>query len=191
LKYKIIGKDKAFISIPEHITGHQAIMCSIFDSEQMTTHKRCEIVVDQRAQVILIDCGNGIQKSIQIKSVRLANDPITGHQELQLDYFHKGHKHIKVTIEPIVPYDPQSRNQQSGDFRLHSQMTGKVLKVGKKVGDKVTQGEEIFVVEAMKMENKILAPLSGTITKIGAQEGASVQSGGLLAVIAAEIPSST
>ena len=45
-------------------------------------------------------------------------------------------------------------------------------------------GDVICILEAMKMENEILAPCDGRMAEIRAQRGMSVESGDLLAVIA-------
>jgi biotin carboxyl carrier protein len=62
-------------------------------------------------------------------------------------------------------------------------MPGKILSVKASVGQSVSKGDVIFVLEAMKMENEIVAPEDGTIASIDASEGASVEAGAVLATL--------
>lgn len=66
---------------------------------------------------------------------------------------------------------------------LVAQMPGKVVKLMAKVGDKVSQGQTILILEAMKMENEIKAGASGILKNIAVKEGQVVESGLLLAEI--------
>ena len=63
-------------------------------------------------------------------------------------------------------------------------MPGTILSVNVKAGDSVKSGQVLMVLEAMKMENEIMAPADGTIASVGVSQGASVESGALLCVIA-------
>ena len=54
-------------------------------------------------------------------------------------------------------------------------MPGLLLKIKKKEGEHVEIGEPIIVLEAMKMENEIRSPSSGTVTEINFTEGSSVE----------------
>lgn len=63
-------------------------------------------------------------------------------------------------------------------------MPGTILDVKAAVGDKVKAGQQIFVLEAMKMENDIVAPVDGTITSILVKKGDTVNSNDALATIA-------
>jgi biotin carboxyl carrier protein len=60
-------------------------------------------------------------------------------------------------------------------------MPGTILSIKKKVGDNIQKGDVIMILEAMKMENEIIAPEDGTITSIDTSEGASVNTGDVLA----------
>jgi pyruvate carboxylase subunit B len=66
---------------------------------------------------------------------------------------------------------------------LNSPMPGMIVSYAKKVGDKVTQGETVVVLEAMKMENALPAPASGTITAIHYKSGDTVPKGAALCII--------
>ncbi len=66
---------------------------------------------------------------------------------------------------------------------LSSPMPGKVVKVLRKVGDEVKEGEGVVVVEAMKMENDIKSPKDGKVVEIAVQEGQAVEGGARLAVV--------
>jgi biotin carboxyl carrier protein len=62
-------------------------------------------------------------------------------------------------------------------------ITGKILTVNVKPGDAVKEGDILCMLESMKMENPILAPLNGTVTKVGVTINQTVQPGDLVAII--------
>jgi hypothetical protein len=62
-------------------------------------------------------------------------------------------------------------------------MPGKILSVEKKVGDSVEAGQTIMILEAMKMENEIVAPEAGTIASINVSVNQSVEAGEVLATL--------
>ena len=62
-------------------------------------------------------------------------------------------------------------------------MPGLVIRLEVKVGDTVRQGDPVLILEAMKMENAIPAPVSGTIKAIYFGSGDSVTKDDLLCVI--------
>lgn len=62
-------------------------------------------------------------------------------------------------------------------------ITGKITSVSVKAGDKVGEGDILCLLESMKMENPILAPVAGTVAKIEISDGQVVEAGDLVAVI--------
>lgn len=62
-------------------------------------------------------------------------------------------------------------------------MPGTILEIKVNVGDQVKEGDVLFVLEAMKLENELLAPCSGTIASINTSKGTVVNSGDVLGVI--------
>lgn len=70
-----------------------------------------------------------------------------------------------------------------GGTKVLSPMPGTVLSVKCAIGDAVKAGQVLFILEAMKMENEIVAPADGTVRQILAAKGQSVDTDQLLAVL--------
>lgn len=66
---------------------------------------------------------------------------------------------------------------------VNAPMPGTILKVNVTQGQKVAEGAVLCVLEAMKMENEILAPKAGTVTQVLTAKGATVDTGAPLVVI--------
>ena len=63
-------------------------------------------------------------------------------------------------------------------------MPGTILRVNVTVGQKVAKDTVLCVLEAMKMENEILAPADGTVTQVAVTNGMNVDTGAPLVVLA-------
>jgi oxaloacetate decarboxylase alpha subunit/pyruvate carboxylase subunit B len=66
---------------------------------------------------------------------------------------------------------------------LNAPMPGMIISYEKNVGDSINEGETVVILEAMKMENALPAPASGTIKSINFSSGDSVAKGAVLCVI--------
>ncbi|MEV5968459.1 biotin carboxylase N-terminal domain-containing protein [Streptomyces sp. NPDC051921] len=87
----------------------------------------------------------------------------------------------RLTAAPRFP-DPR---EQTAPGSLLAPMPGTVVRVaeGLAVGDPVEAGQPLLWLEAMKMEHRVLAPASGTLTALHAAPGRQVEVGALLAVV--------
>ena len=68
-------------------------------------------------------------------------------------------------------------------LKIESPMPGTILDVKVSVGASVKKGDILMILEAMKMENEIIAPQDGTVAQVNVQKGASVNSGDVLCVL--------
>lgn len=75
------------------------------------------------------------------------------------------------------------RRPSSGDGRVKAPIPGLVTRVLVKQGDQVAAGQSILVLEAMKMENEIMAPIPGVLSALHARPGKSVVLNEILAEI--------
>ena len=71
----------------------------------------------------------------------------------------------------------------AGSIKVESPMAGKILAVKANVGQSVKRGEVLLVLEAMKMENEIVAPEDGTVASINVAAGDAVETGQVLATL--------
>ena len=62
-------------------------------------------------------------------------------------------------------------------------MPGTILSVNTTVGAAVNAGDVLFILEAMKMENEIVAPCAGTVKQLLVQKGSTVETDAVLAIV--------
>lgn len=85
---------------------------------------------------------------------------------------------------PVAPAAPAAAAVTGAGEVVTSPLPGTVLDIKVSAGTPVKQGQLLVIVEAMKMENEILAPKDGTVSQVVATKGATVDSGAPLVVIA-------
>ena len=90
-----------------------------------------------------------------------------------------------VAAAPVAaaPAAPAGAALAAGEV-VKSPMPGNILKRNVTQGQKVNEGDVLLVLEAMKMENEIVATKSGTVAQIVTAKGAVVETGAPLVVIA-------
>ena len=75
------------------------------------------------------------------------------------------------------------RPTPGGAGAITSQMTGRIIRVDVEPGRQVKEGDLLLVIEAMKMENEVLAPAAGTVKEVAVAAGARVSEGDLLVIL--------
>ena len=83
----------------------------------------------------------------------------------------------KAALKAAAPAGAQ------GAVKVNAPMPGKILKVNATAGAAVKKGDVLVVLEAMKMENEIMAPRDCTVVSVDVQAGAAVENGTLLCSI--------
>lgn len=82
-----------------------------------------------------------------------------------------------------APAKPAAAAAAGDGNRIQAPMPGKVIAVKTKVGDSVKAGQELLIVEAMKMNNPILASTDGIVKEIYVNAGDPIQTGAPLILI--------
>lgn len=71
----------------------------------------------------------------------------------------------------------------AGSIKVEAGAAGKVFKIEASVGQKVSRGDAVLIVEAMKMEIPVVAPEDGTVASIDVAVGDAIDSGAVLATL--------
>lgn len=97
---------------------------------------------------------------------------------------------ISAPAAPVAPVTPAAAPSApaapviaGNGTQIKSPMPGAILKVNASQGQKVNEGDVLFILEAMKMENEIVASASGTVSQVLVTKGQTVETDAVLAVI--------
>jgi biotin carboxyl carrier protein len=97
---------------------------------------------------------------------------------------------IVVEVEPEARASLRERARRTrsesvagGPVDVHAIIPGRIVAVNVAAGDAVNAGQQLLVLEAMKMQNELLAPREGTVDRVAVAVGQTVEVGDLLLVI--------
>jgi pyruvate carboxylase subunit B len=121
-----------------------------------------------------------LEKPREVESVELSSIPTEYNVEVDGELFD-----VKVVPTGFIEIGSGSVKAPNGPVEggVTSSMQGMILKLKVAKGDKVNKGDIVAVLEAMKMENDIHAPDSGTVQEIFIEEGDTVGTGETLMII--------
>ena len=86
-------------------------------------------------------------------------------------------------VAPKAAPAPKAAAGAAGGIKVTAGAAGKVFQIPTKVGQKVSKGDAVVIIEAMKMEIPVVAPEDGTVASIDVAVGDAVEAGGVLATL--------
>lgn len=133
---------------------------------------------------------NGQQFDVEVKDFeeKLTVVSVNG-TEYEVEVEHEVHKVKTPTLSraAVVNQPGEAKikktNTTAGGFKVESPLPGSIFKINVAVGDTVKEGQCLLIMEAMKMENNVLAEKSGTISSIKVSIGDSVLQNDVLMTI--------
>jgi len=164
------------------------------------TRDRSTILVDGRAQAatldvvdavraVLVEGGDGGHRThVLLLSPSAASGRVRGivRREIVVDGWR-----VEVEVEPAARAALRERARRgreeiehSGPSEVHAIIPGVVVSVSIVAGDAVSAGQQLLVVEAMKMQNELRAPRDGTVERVAVAAGQTIEVGDLLLVLA-------
>lgn len=151
---------------------YQRTTFEIDDAEITVSYKRQRdgSFHDDKKQIAIINDVTDEFIDIEYENIRQTVN-ITQHENLYLVQHGRGHKLIKL----IPRFKNEQELTQKGS--LVSPMPGKVTEMNVKVGDSVTKGQKLLVMEAMKMNHSISSDRDGVIEEIYVNKGDQLETG--------------
>lgn len=103
-------------------------------------------------------------------------------KELTDEEFQKSNKDHKENVAPnkTSKADEQVSDNSEGSTETLAPMPGTILNIHVDVGSKVKEGDVLCILEAMKMENTLVAAQEGTVKEILVNKGEAVEAGQVL-----------
>ncbi len=89
----------------------------------------------------------------------------------------------KAVPAPKAPAAAPKAAGAAGGIKVEAGAAGKVFKVEASVGQKVSKGDTVIILEAMKMEIPVVAPEDGTVASIDVAVGDAVEAGAVMATL--------
>ena len=131
----------------------------------------------------IIDCvslsSNSFSLILKGKTYHLTITPQLDGYEVTVDH-HTHFVQVKDKVELMLEKFGMQSKTSSNAGKIHVQIPGLVSLIFVKSGDSVKIGEKLCILEAMKMENEIISPKNGTVTRILIDSGVNVEKGDLI-----------
>jgi geranyl-CoA carboxylase alpha subunit len=129
-------------------------------------------------------------EEIDARMIRFRNGVVIEHAEYWRDgdrlwFLHRGVTHA---VRDLTLAAPESAAAGGGDGKVRAAMNGRVVAVLVKQGERVTAGQAVMTLEAMKMEHVHRAGITGTVSAIDVVEGEQVAMGKVVVEIEAGKP---
>ncbi len=178
-KVNISGKDR-LIALPDQIPDNVPFDSAIDGRAIKARWQRAT-----RALFILDERSGHAWTSINLRTRSVTKFP--GESELTVACeFVPSCAKVPLVMEASVALHVPGQEAREGSATkkpkvVRSQITGKILKVLVKAGESVNVGDTLMIIEAMKMENRVLSIANGIIESVKASEGETIATGAELA----------
>jgi 3-methylcrotonyl-CoA carboxylase alpha subunit len=131
-------------------------------------------------------------RTVAIEGARLSGDALSLRMDGKGTRFHlalqPGRIEVhdgdrRLSLRPLAAYRHEDSGQASAEDRVRAPMPGRVVALRVAAGDRVEAGQELLVLEAMKMELALKAPRAGAVAELRAAAGEFVEADSVLVVL--------
>ncbi len=178
--WTVKGQDKKLaVSLPDRVNGGQWLDCLI-------NQEPWQFLWNPKLASLFFRKSSGSPeipvRRLNYKTMRDRDSVEVQHEGIFSSLLGVFQTHYQSVFD-IPGMDQRMASQASQGLKVKAPMVGKVLKVAVQEGQSVHRGQELLILEAMKMENKIFAAGDGLVSGLSVQPGDQVSLGqGLLTI---------
>lgn len=128
---------------------------------------------------------NGKSYEVEVEEVKEEGMTVSGQENRPAPKSSAKPARVPATKTPV----PEAKDEKNPievsaeQEAVKSPMPGNIWKITSKKGEEIKAGDVLLILEAMKMENEIVAPRDGVVSSIMVQEGATVNTGDDLVIL--------
>jgi biotin carboxyl carrier protein len=163
------------VELPEAVVAHPPARGESFDVKVSEKGKTTSL----KAMFL----GDGESVLVGTRIVRLPTNFHAGKRGLYRFRLGEVASPRSLLVRAVRPVEPKKTAASLGGGPLKSPMTGKVLMVNVSEGSAVKEGDVLLTIEAMKMENRIVAECDGMVKALQAKAGSAVTTGEVLLTV--------
>ena len=126
---------------------------------------------------------NGASYKVEMENAPVASQPSAPAVPVAPVQVAAAQQNAPAQAAPTAPAAPAAHKTAGSGKAVTAPLPGVIIEVSVKVGDAVKAGDQVAVLEAMKMENAIEATCDGTVTAISVNKGDSVLEGAPIVTI--------
>lgn len=126
---------------------------------------------------------NGASYKVEMENAPVASQPSAPAAPVAPVQVAAAQQNAPAQAAPTAPAAPAAPKTAGSGKAVTAPLPGVIIEVSVKVGDAVKAGDQVAVLEAMKMENAIEATCDGTVTAISVNKGDSVLEGAPIVTI--------
>ena len=173
MEWQIRIKDKPHsIDIPPYLISHTVVSAKVDGKNMLLRWHPLHQAFFIREQ------SSKLERCFRVRNASVEYDSQTDEKIVR---FHLASKDATVFEALVFPLSQsraiRGRVKKKRVSKQVSPLTGKVLKLYIKPGDSIRKGEQVAIIEAMKMENKILSEITGTVKEVRAVEFGKINMG--------------
>jgi biotin carboxyl carrier protein len=126
---------------------------------------------------------NGNEYKVEIEELSGEGAPASSHSPIAAAPAPRREPAPRVDEPVREKPKPGAKEAVAANGSIMAPMPGTVISIAVSKGDKVTRGQTLLILEAMKMENEIKAPADGTVELLNVSQGVSVNAGETLIIL--------
>jgi len=173
------GSKQFRVELPNQIPDDQFFSLKVDDKPYQARFEKAQ-------NTFYLNTAKG-ELAFKARTCQIDQFPGESESQIEFDFYNPVETQVESFHGSVQPWVPGMENRAAAAASkgkvLRAPMTGKILDVSTNDGDQVEPGSTLLIIEAMKMENKVFAPVAGKVEQLKVSAGQPITVGDELLTI--------